>query len=57
MVGMDLDLEAHATVMAELAAAGPARAEVLARRGLDEDPWHAPPRSAGFRTHFAAMND
>lgn len=38
---MDLDLEAYATVMAELAAAGDARAEVLARRGLDEDRWDA----------------
>jgi hypothetical protein len=38
---MDLDLEAYATVMAELAAAGEARAEVLARRGLDEVRWDA----------------
>ncbi|UQA55437.1 hypothetical protein [Polyangium aurulentum] len=38
---MDLDLEAYATVMAELAAAGDARTEVLARHGLDEDRWDA----------------
>ncbi|WP_437663367.1 hypothetical protein [Sorangium sp. So ce1182] len=38
---MDLDIEAYAQVMAELSAAGPARAEVLARRGLDEDRWEA----------------
>ncbi|MDC3956959.1 hypothetical protein KEG38_24070 [Polyangium jinanense] len=36
---MDLDLETYAAVMAELAAAGEARAEVLARRGLDEESW------------------
>ncbi|MDI1443574.1 hypothetical protein [Polyangium sp. 6x1] len=38
---MDLDLEAYATVMAELAAAGSARDEVLARRGLSEERWEA----------------
>lgn len=38
---MDLDLEAYATIMAELAAAGDARAEVLTRHGLDEDRWDA----------------
>jgi hypothetical protein len=38
---MDLDLAAYAAVMAELAAAGDARVEVLARRGLDEDQWDA----------------
>lgn len=36
---MDLDIEAYARVMAELAAAGTARAEVLARRGIDEARW------------------
>ncbi len=37
---MDLDIEAYAATMAELAAAaGDGRAEVLARRGLDEDRW------------------
>lgn len=36
---MDLDVEAYARVMAELAAAGEARADVLAAHGLDEDRW------------------
>lgn len=34
-------MEAYARIMAELCAAGPARAEVLARNGLDEDAWNA----------------
>jgi hypothetical protein len=34
-----LDIAAYARVMAELAAAGNARAEVLARHQLDEDGW------------------
>jgi hypothetical protein len=38
---VDLDIEGYARVMAELSAAGPARAEVLARNGLDEDRWDA----------------
>lgn len=41
MGAMDLDLAAYAAVMAELATAGDKRAEVLARRGLDEDQWDA----------------
>jgi hypothetical protein len=41
MIRVDLDIEAYAAVMAELAAAGDARSEVLARRGLDEDQWDA----------------
>lgn len=40
MLGMDLDLEAYARVMAQLAAAGDARADVLAAQGLDEDRWN-----------------
>ncbi len=36
-----LSLEAHAGLMAELAAAGEARAQVLAKHGLDEDQWEA----------------
>jgi hypothetical protein len=38
---MDLTIEAYAALMAELAAAGDARAEVLARHGLDEPRWAA----------------
>lgn len=38
---MDLGLSAYATVMAELASAGDARAAVLSRRGLDEESWAA----------------
>jgi hypothetical protein len=38
---VELDIEAYARLMAELAAAGPARAEVLARSGLDEERWGA----------------
>ena len=38
---MDLDLEMYAAVMAELVAAGDARAAVLARYGLDEERWEA----------------
>lgn len=39
---MDLDIEAYAAIMAELAAAaGDGRAAVLARRGLDEERWDA----------------
>lgn len=38
---MDLDVEAYAALMAELAAAGDARAAVLARHGLDEASWEA----------------
>ena len=38
---MELDLEAYARVMAELAAAGEARAGVLSRHGLDEAAWGA----------------
>jgi hypothetical protein len=38
---VDLTIEAYAEVMAELAAAGDARAEVLARHGLDEARWDA----------------
>ena len=41
MIRVNLDIEAYAAVMADLAAAGDARAEVLARRGLDEDQWDA----------------
>jgi hypothetical protein len=36
---VDLTIEAYAAVMAELASAGEARAEALARRGLDEAAW------------------
>lgn len=36
-----LELEAYARIMAELAAAGPARAAVLARHGIDEARWSA----------------
>lgn len=36
---MDLDVEAYAALMAELAAAGDARGEVLLRHGLDEGSW------------------
>jgi hypothetical protein len=36
---MELSLEAYATVMAELLAAGDARGEALERHGLDEDRW------------------
>lgn len=36
---VELDLKAYATVMAELAAAGDARAETLSRHGLDEGAW------------------
>jgi hypothetical protein len=36
-----VDIEAYARVMAELAAAGDARGEVLARHGLDEARWEA----------------
>lgn len=38
---MELTIEAYAALMAELAAAGEARAQVLARHGLDEDRWDA----------------
>jgi len=38
---VELTVEAYAGVMAELAAAGDARAAVLARHGLDEASWHA----------------
>jgi len=38
---MELSLEAYATLMAELIAAGDAREEVLARHGLDEERWDA----------------
>lgn len=38
---MNPTIEEYAEVMAELAAAGDARAEVLARRGLDEAGWDA----------------
>lgn len=38
---MDLELEAYAILMAELAAAGDARTAILARRGLDEERWEA----------------
>ncbi|MDI3284247.1 hypothetical protein [Polyangium sp. 15x6] len=38
---MDLDLQAYATLMAELAAAVDTRDEVLARRGLSEERWEA----------------
>jgi hypothetical protein len=34
-----LNLEGYATIMAELAAAGKARTDVLARHGLDEERW------------------
>jgi len=36
---VDLDIEAYAVLMAKLAAAGDARAAVLARHGLDERGW------------------
>lgn len=36
---MDLSIEAYAEVMAELAAAGEAREQTLARHGLDEARW------------------
>lgn len=36
---VDLGIEAYAQLMVELAAAGDARAAVLARHGLDEDRW------------------
>lgn len=36
---MDAGIEAYAQLMVELAAAGDARAPVLARHGLDEDRW------------------
>jgi hypothetical protein len=38
---VDLTIEAYAAVMAELADAGEARAEALARRGLDDARWEA----------------
>lgn len=38
---MELSIETYAAVMAELAAAGDARAEVLDRHGLDEARWDA----------------
>jgi hypothetical protein len=38
---VELTIEAYAALMAELAAAGDARAEVLARHGLDEARWEA----------------
>lgn len=38
---MTMTVEAYAKVMAELAAAGEARAPVLARHGLDESSWEA----------------
>ena len=38
---MTLTIEVYAQVMAELAAAGEARASVLARHGLDESSWAA----------------
>ena len=38
---MDLDVEGYARLMAELAAAGASRGEVLARHGLDEARWEA----------------
>lgn len=38
---MELDVGAYAQLMAELAAAGEARADVLARHGLDEERWDA----------------
>lgn len=37
----DVDIEAYARIMAALCEAGPARADVLARSGLDEDRWTA----------------
>jgi hypothetical protein len=36
---VDLDLETYARIAAELALAGAARADVLAKHGLDEDAW------------------
>lgn len=38
---MNLTIEAYAALMAELAAAGDARADVLARHGFDEAGWAA----------------
>jgi hypothetical protein len=38
---VDLDIEAYAALMVELASAGDRREEVLARHGLDEDGWAA----------------
>ena len=38
---VDLTIEAYAAIMAELAAAGDARGDVLARHGLDESRWAA----------------
>ena len=38
---MDVEIETYAIWMAELASAGDARAEVLARHGLDEAGWEA----------------
>lgn len=38
---MELTIESYAVVMAELASAGDARAEVLARHGLNEASWDA----------------
>lgn len=39
--GVDLNIEAYAAVMVELASAGDARSDVLARHGLDETRWDA----------------
>jgi hypothetical protein len=38
---VELDIEAYAAAMAELASAGDARAAVLTRLGLDEERWDA----------------
>lgn len=39
--GVDLDIEAYARLMAELASAGPKRAEILRSHHLNEDGWSA----------------